>query len=193
MIENCVYVLVEGMGHSHLQRLKIKILESNEKLEERDRCIVTLRAECAHHDVERERVTTALRHVTEQLTSVEARNALLETMMREREEIERGHEEFEEEIRWLCGVEQENKEEIRLLRERVGEVINNVTTLKRDNARRLRVEYNTKRSVLRSFKWNNSKVDPDLFRVATAFWGATQDNTETEISTRTTKEMRKKL
>ena len=74
------------MGHSHLQRLKTKILESNEKLEERDRCIATLRAECAHHDVERERVTTALRHVTEQLTSVDAQNALLETMMREREE-----------------------------------------------------------------------------------------------------------
>ncbi len=34
--------------------------------------------------------------------------------------------------------------------------------------------------------------DPDLFRVATAFWGATQDNSETEISTRTTKEMHKK-
>ncbi len=59
--------------------------------------------------------------------------------MREREEIERGHEEFEEEIRWLRGVEEENKEEIRLLRERFGEVINNVTTLKRDNARRIRV------------------------------------------------------
>ena len=53
------------MGHSHLQRLKTKLLESNEKLEERDRCIATLRAECAHHDVERERVTTALRHVSE--------------------------------------------------------------------------------------------------------------------------------
>jgi len=159
------------MGHSHLQRLKTKLLESNEKLEERDRCIATLRVECAHHDAERERVTIALRHVTEQLTSVDARNALLETMMREREEIERGHDEFEEEIRWLRGVEEENKEEIRLLREKVEEVI----TIKRDNARRIRVEYNTKRSVLRSFKWNISKVDPDLFRVVTAFWGATQD------------------
>ncbi len=34
-------------------------------------------------------------------------------------------------------------------------------------------------------------MDSDLFRVATAFWGATQDNSKTEISTRTTKEMRK--
>ncbi len=66
--------------------------------------------------------------------------------------------------------------------------MDNITTLKRDNARRTRVEYNTKQSVLRSFKWNISKVDPDLFRVAAAFWGATQDNSETEISTRTTKE-----
>jgi hypothetical protein len=66
--------------------------------------------------------------------------------------------------------------------------VDNITTLKRDNARRTRVEYNTKQSVLRSFKWNISKVDPDLFRVAAAFWGATQDNSETEISTRTTKE-----
>ncbi len=169
------------MGHPHLQRLKTKLLESNDKLEERDRYIATLRAQCAHDDEERGRVTTALRNVTEQLTSVEARNALLETMMREREEtmmreredIERGHVDFEEEIRWLRGVEEENKEEIRLLRERVGEVMDNITTLKRDNARRTRVGYNTKRSILRSFKWNISKVDPDLFRVATAFWGAT--------------------
>ena len=115
MIEIRVYVLVEGMGHPHLQRLKTKLLESNEKVEERDRCIATLRAQCAHDDEERERVPTALRNVTEQLTSVEARNGLLETMMQEREEIERGHDEFEEEIRWLRGVEEENKEEIRLL------------------------------------------------------------------------------
>ena len=33
-------------------------------------------------------------------------------------------------------------------------------------------------------------MDPDLFRVVTAFWGATQDNSET--LGRTTKEMRKK-
>ena len=77
-----------------------------------------------------------------------------------------------------------------MLRGRVEEEMGNVTTLKRDNARRTRVEYNTKRSVLRSFKWNISRVDPDLFRVATAFWGATQDNSET--LGRTTKEMRKK-
>ena len=141
------------MGHPHIQRLKTKLLETNEKLEERDRCIASLRAQCAHDDEERERVTTALRNVTEQqLASVEARNALQETMMREREEVELGHAELEEEIRWLRGVENENKEEIRLLRGRVEEVMGNVTTLKRDNARRTRVEYNTKRSVLRSFK-----------------------------------------
>ena len=175
------------MGHPHIQRLKTK-------LEESDRCIASLRAQCAHDDEERERLTTALRNVTEQqLASVEARNALQETMMREREEVERGHAELEEEIRWLRGVENENKEEIRLLRARVEEVLGNVTTLTKDNARRQRLEYNTKRSVLRSFKWNISRVNPDLFRVATAFWGATQDNSETETSTRTTKEMRKKL
>ena len=179
------------MGHPHIQRLKTKLLETNEKLEERDRCIASLRAQCAHETEERERLTTALRNETEQqLASVEARNALQETMMREREEVERGHAELEEEIRWLRGVENENKEEIRLLRGRVEEVMGTVTTLKRDNARRTRVEYNTKRSVLRSFKWNISRVDPDLFRVATAFWGATQDNSET--LGRTTKEMRKK-
>ena len=179
------------MGHSHIQRLKTKLLETNEKLEERDRCIASLRAQCAHDDEERERLTTALRNETEQqLASVEARNALQETMMREREEVELGHAELEEEIRWLRGVENENKVEIRLLRGRVEEVMGTVTTLKRDNARRTRVEYNTKRSVLRSFKWNISRVDPDLFRVATAFWGATQDNSE--ILGRTTKEMRKK-
>ena len=224
------------MGHPHLQRLKTKLIESNERLEQSNCCIASLRAQyasleaqstenialvraqCARADVERDREAVCHGNTTERLTSVEAHNALLENMMlvesarqREREEqynigiqniqrvaraecndeirlLRRAHEEFEEEIRWLRGVEKENKEEIRLLREKVEEVI----TIKRDNARRIRVEYNTKRSVLRSFKWNISKVDPDLFRVATAFWGATQDNSETEISTRTTKEMRKK-
>ena len=84
---------------AHIQRLKTKLLETNEKLEERDRCIASLRAQCAHDDEERERVTTALRNVTEQqLASVEARNALQDTMMREREEVELGHAELEEEI-----------------------------------------------------------------------------------------------
>ena len=165
--------------------------------------------------MERDREAVCHQNATE-----EAHNALVENMMlvetarqREREEqynvgtqniqrvareecdeeislLRRGNAELEEEIRWLRGVENENKEEIRLLRGRVEEVMGNVTTLKRDNARRTRVEYNTKRSVLRSFKWNISRVDPDLFRVATAFWGATQDNSET--LGRTTKEMRKK-
>ncbi len=132
--------------------------------------------------MERDREAVCHRNATERLTSVEAHNALLENMMlvettrqREREKqynlgiqniqrvareecneelrlLRRGHEEFEEKIRWLRGVEEESKEEIRLLRERVVEVMDNVTTLKRDNARRTRVEYNTKRSVLLSFK-----------------------------------------
>ena len=239
------------MGHPHLQRLKTKLTESNERLEESNRCIAalraqyasleaestgsiaslraqyaslegesteniaSLRAQCAHDNVDRDREAVCHQNATE-----EAHNALVENMMlvetarqREREEqynvgtqniqrvareecdeeislLRRGNAELEEEIRWLRGVDNENKEEIRLLRGRVEEVMGNVTTLKRDNARRTRVEYNTKRSVLRSFKWNISRVDPDLFRVATAFWGATQDNSET--LGRTTKEMRKK-
>ena len=56
--------------------------------------------------------------------------------------LRREHEEFAEEIRWLRGVEEENKEEIRLLRARIEEVMGNVTTLKRDNARR--TQYQTK-------------------------------------------------
>ena len=35
------------MGHSHLQRLKTKLLESNERLEESNRCIASLRAQYA--------------------------------------------------------------------------------------------------------------------------------------------------
>jgi hypothetical protein len=70
LIEIHVYVLVEGMGHPHLQRLKTKLPESNEKLEERDRCIATLRAQCAHDDEERERVTAALRNVSNRTVNV---------------------------------------------------------------------------------------------------------------------------
>ena len=60
----CLVVGYLAMGHPHIQRLKTKLLETNEKLEERDRCIASLREQCAHDDEERERVTTALRNVT---------------------------------------------------------------------------------------------------------------------------------
>jgi hypothetical protein len=200
------------MGHPHIERLKTKVIESNEKLEDRDCCIATLRAQCAHADEERDRVTLALRNATERVTALEATNALLEIKMRldtegERlmeeqyneviqhlqrrgiEDIQRGSGEYEDEIRWLQGVEEGNKVEIRLLRDRVEEEMQSVTALKKDVARRLLKDYNTKRSVLRSFKWKSTRVDPDLLRVAIAFWGSTQDNSKTETSTRTTKEM----
>ena len=66
------------MGHPHLQRLKTKLVESNERLEESNRCIASLRAEfafleaesaeniaslrtqCAHNDVERDLVLSCL-------------------------------------------------------------------------------------------------------------------------------------
>ena len=131
------------MGHPHLQRLKTKLVESNERLEESNRCIASLRAEfafleaeseeniaslraqCAHNDVERDREA-------ERLTSVEAHNALLENMMlvetarqREREEqynlgtqnIQRvAREECNEELSLLRRGHEEFEEEIRWLR-----------------------------------------------------------------------------
>ena len=143
------------MGHPHLQRLKTKLTESNERLEESNRCIAalraqyaslegesteniaSLRAQCAHDNVDRDREAVCHQNATE-----EAHNALVENMMlvetarqREREEqynvgtqniqrvareecdeeislLRRGNAELEEEIRWLRGVENENKEEI---------------------------------------------------------------------------------
>ncbi len=132
------------MGHPHLQRLKTKLIESNERLEESNRCIVSLRAQYASLEDES----------TESIASLRAHYASLEGEFRDNIASLRAQNANDnaEEIRWLRGVEEENKEEIRLLRARVEEVMGNVTTLKRDNARRTRVEYNTKRSVLRSFK-----------------------------------------
>ena len=109
----CFVVFVKRltMGHPHLQRLKTKLIESNERLEQSNCCIASLRAQyasleaqstenialvraqCARADVERDREAVCHGNTTERLTSVEAHNALLENMMlvesarqREREE-----------------------------------------------------------------------------------------------------------
>ena len=98
------------MGHPHLQRLKTKLIESNERLEESNCCIASLRAQYASLEAQftenialvrrsvhvltwRDREAVCHRNATERLTSVKAHNALLENMMlvesarqREREE-----------------------------------------------------------------------------------------------------------
>ena len=170
-----------------------KLIESNERLEESNCCIASLRAQYASLEAESTESIASLRaqyaslegEFRDNIASLraqyandnaerdreavchlnateEAHNALLENMILvetarqlEREEQynlgtqniqrvarEECSEEFAEETRWLRGVEEENKEEIRLLRARVEEVMGNVTTLKRDNARR--TQYQTK-------------------------------------------------
>ena len=56
------------MGHPHLQRLKTKLIESKERLEEINRCIVSLRAQYASLEAES----------TESIASLRAQYASLE-------------------------------------------------------------------------------------------------------------------
>ena len=49
------------MGHPHLQRLKTKLIESNGRLEESNRCIASLRAQYASLEVESTESIASLR------------------------------------------------------------------------------------------------------------------------------------
>ena len=95
------------MGHPHLQRLKTKLIESNGRLEESNRCIASLRAQYASLEAES----------TESIASLRAHYASLEGELRDNIASLRAQNANDnaEEIRWLRVVEEENKEEIRLL------------------------------------------------------------------------------
>ncbi len=65
------------------------------------------------------------------------------------------------------------EEEITILRQRSGEILETNEKLVDENIARKQHEYNSKYSLLRSFKWKEKDVDPVVLEGAVAFWGAT--------------------
>ena len=85
------------------------------------------------------------------------------------------------------------EEEITILRQRGGEIQETLESLEEEHQERKQHERKAKHSLLRSFRWKERDVDPVVLDGAVAFWGATADKDCTGTSTRTSKEMRKKL
>ena len=83
------------------------------------------------------------------------------------------------------------EEEITILRQRSGEMLETNEKLVEENIARKQHKYKTKNSLLRSFKWKEKDVDPVVFEGAVAFWGATGKKQTAGSSDRSSKDTRK--
>lgn len=83
------------------------------------------------------------------------------------------------------------EEEITILRQRSGEILETNQKLVEENVARKQHEYNSKYSLLRSFKWKEKDVDPVVLEGAVAFWGATGKKQTEGSSDRSSKDTRK--
>ena len=85
------------------------------------------------------------------------------------------------------------EEEITILRQRSGEILESNEKLVEENIARKQHKYKTKNSLLRSFKWKEKDVDPVVLEGAVAFWGATGKKQTAGSSDRSSKETRKSI
>ena len=85
------------------------------------------------------------------------------------------------------------EEEITILRQRSGEILETNEKLVDENIARKQHEYNSKYSLLRSFKWKEKDVDPVVLEGAVAFWGATGKKQTEGSSDRSSKDTRKTI
>ena len=76
------------------------------------------------------------------------------------------------------------EEEITILRQRSGEILETNQKLVEENVARKQHDYNSKYSLLRSFKWKEKDVDPVVLEGAVAFWGTTGKKQTDELSDR---------
>jgi hypothetical protein len=65
------------------------------------------------------------------------------------------------------------EEEISLLRQRSGVIMDCLESLEEEKISRKQNEYKAKSSLLRSFRWKEKDVDPVVVQGAIAFWAAT--------------------
>ena len=85
------------------------------------------------------------------------------------------------------------EEEITILRQRSGEILETNEKLVEENIARKQHKYNSKYSLLRSFQWKEKDVDPVVLEGAVAFWGATGKKQTAGSSDRSSKETRKSI
>ena len=85
------------------------------------------------------------------------------------------------------------EEEITILRQRSGEILEDNAKLEEENLARKQHEYKTKNSLLRSFKWKEKDVDPVVLQGAVGFWGSTGKKQTEGSSDRSSKETRKNI
>lgn len=85
------------------------------------------------------------------------------------------------------------EEEITILRQRSGEILETNEKLTEENIARKQHKYKTKNSLLRSFQWKEKDVDPVVLEGAVAFWGATGKKQIAGSSDRSSKETRKSI
>jgi hypothetical protein len=65
------------------------------------------------------------------------------------------------------------EEEITLLRNRSGVILESLDSLEEEKLARKQRYYKAKKSVLRSFPWKEKEIDPFILEGAVAFWAAT--------------------
>jgi hypothetical protein len=85
------------------------------------------------------------------------------------------------------------EEEITILRQRSGEILESKEKLVQENVARKQHEYKSKSSLLRSFRWKEKDADPVVLQGVVAFGGATGEKERTGSSNRSSKDIRKTI
>jgi len=171
-----------AMSHKHINRLKAKVTDSEEKLLDAEVRLQQRQAMFEAQTLIMESRECVIHALTVEQVSLVSQKASLEDWLKA---SERERDEKDEAL-------EECKAEIKLLRERGVELMRSKDLLDKGERERKQREYNSKRSVLRSFKWEEETTDAVVLRGAVAFWGATDALDVPNQNLRRSKEARKK-
>jgi hypothetical protein len=171
------------MSHKHINRLKAKLTDSENKLLDAEVRYQQRQATFEAQTLIMESRECVIHALTVEQVSLVSQKASLEDWLKA---SERERDENEEAL-------EECKAEIKLLRERGVELMRSKDLLDKGERERKQREYNSKRSVLRSFKWEEETTDALVLRGAVAFWGATDALDLPNQNLRRSKEARKKI
>ena len=147
------------MSHKHINRLKAKVTDSEEKLLDAEVRYQQRQAMFEAQTLIMESRECVIHALTVEQVSLVSQKASLEDWLKA---SERERDEKEEAL-------EECKAEIKLLRERGVELMRSKDLLDKGERERKQREYNSKRSVLRSFKWEEETTDALVLRGAVAF------------------------
>ena len=134
-------------------------------------------------ETERREVEAKLADAELTIAGLQASKASLQSMLNESIK----ETDFGKQARKAC------EEEITILRQRSGEILESKEKLVGENLARKQHEYKSKSSLLRSFRWKEKDVDPVVLQGAVAFWGATGEEKRRGSSNRSSKDTRKTI